>query len=360
MTRSRFSSASGFTLVELLIVLAIIGLLISLAVPAIQASREVARRAKCTNNQRQYGVAFINFESRNKAFPSSLTLRLKGPLVTDPGWETHNFMVDLLPFLEENTVNNIYHRDAMYCAPENAAAVETRLDVAICPSAPRTELTPTTHLVPSLTVSSSARKNFKVVFDKLDAKYSMSFRGGVSDYAVAFQVEDGLASELGFTLPKEGGDGLPGMFPSPLHQSEKVLLSKVLPILNGPGTADLSIQMRAAQITDGLSHTFMLTEVAGRPDHYRMGVRYPPGEPLESAWADPYAAFQISGFGDQSPKCLLQCDNAGEIYSFHPSGVNFLFADGHVECLDGDTDPRVIVALLTPNQGDNHERSNSP
>ena len=63
-------SARGFTLVELLVVIAIIGILISLLLPAVQAAREAARRAQCTNNLKQLALACMNCESAVHQFPS--------------------------------------------------------------------------------------------------------------------------------------------------------------------------------------------------------------------------------------------------------------------------------------------------
>ncbi len=62
---------SGFTLVELLVVITIIGMLMALLLPAVQAAREAARRAECQNNQKQLTLAVLNFESQHEKFPAS-------------------------------------------------------------------------------------------------------------------------------------------------------------------------------------------------------------------------------------------------------------------------------------------------
>jgi prepilin-type N-terminal cleavage/methylation domain-containing protein len=65
----KLRNVRGFTLVELLVVIAIIGILVGLLLPAVQAAREAARRMSCSNNIRQVGLAYLNYESAYKKFP---------------------------------------------------------------------------------------------------------------------------------------------------------------------------------------------------------------------------------------------------------------------------------------------------
>ena len=75
----------GFTLVELLVAIAIIGILISILLPAVNSVRETARRTRCANNMHQLGMAVLNFESKQRSLPS-------GGKGTDP--TTHTTIFD--------------------------------------------------------------------------------------------------------------------------------------------------------------------------------------------------------------------------------------------------------------------------
>jgi len=103
---------TGFTLVELLVVISIISILAALLMPAIQAAREAARRVQCTSNQKQVAFALQNFEHSKRGFPA-LRAPLKpaeygcahfaGENIANPNFTELTWVGFLLPYIEQNT-----------------------------------------------------------------------------------------------------------------------------------------------------------------------------------------------------------------------------------------------------------------
>ena len=135
-------ATAGFTLVELLVVIAIIGVLIGMLLPAVQGAREAARRSACQNNLRQLGLALHNFENSQRGFPPSGTEVVVAGVQQSP-WSGQAL---LLPYLEGDTLFRKIDFSFPYSSPVNMnlfppnGVAATRIDVLVCPG--ETKATP--------------------------------------------------------------------------------------------------------------------------------------------------------------------------------------------------------------------------
>ncbi len=136
VSRTNVRTRRGFTLVELLVVIAIMRHSDCVALPAVQAARESARRTNCTNNMKQIGLGLHNFESTYKKFPT-------GGEGTDPTTkgttfdmkDLHSTFTYILPFIEQQSIYDLMdlkytYRDTR--SPGNQTAAKTEIATYQC------------------------------------------------------------------------------------------------------------------------------------------------------------------------------------------------------------------------------------
>src|ERR1700743_149909 len=129
------SRRGGFSFLELLVVIAIIAVLIALLLPAVQAAREAARRAQCTNNLKQLGLAVHNYIGVNNVFPLG---SYQKPQFITPCGTTHeqSFLVGLTPYYELNQVYNAYNSSVNVYDFSNVTVHGIGISTLWCPSDP--------------------------------------------------------------------------------------------------------------------------------------------------------------------------------------------------------------------------------
>jgi prepilin-type N-terminal cleavage/methylation domain-containing protein/prepilin-type processing-associated H-X9-DG protein len=135
--RQRLTGVDGFTLIEALVVISIIGILLGLLLPAIQAAREAAHRISCCNNLHQIGVGMHYYHDANRHFPpGSIEMR---SLTTMPRFQARQIAWStlLLPYVEQKGVYSMLDLNKQFDHADNAKGAATVLAIYLCPSVPR-------------------------------------------------------------------------------------------------------------------------------------------------------------------------------------------------------------------------------
>jgi prepilin-type N-terminal cleavage/methylation domain-containing protein/prepilin-type processing-associated H-X9-DG protein len=355
--------AAGFTLVELLVVMAIIAILIGLLLSAVQKVRDAATRTQCQNNMKQCALACLNYESANHTFPigdqrdgptRGTTSGYVGfpdapynPANPPPAIVWHAL---ILPYMEQGNIAAQYNYQAHWSDPVNNVAIAYQVPQFNCPATPRQpRVDATTMELPEGALGPDPGPP-----------------GGSCDYWGINEVDPRCVlapQNAGYFTAAEiaacvavCGPYTPG---TPLNMPPN---ADYIPQLTGVLCRGRFGATRMADITDGTSTTILFEESCGRPYQYGPGGQLIGDlDPGEARWADPNGNAKIVGcnmaigardtnLANNTASC--NCENTNEPFSFHMGGVNFAFSDGSVRFFTPQTPPGLIGQMATRGGGE--------
>ncbi len=331
---------------ELLVVVAIIGVLVAVLLPAVQRARESARRSHCVNNLHQIGVALHLYHDAKRVFPpayvgnpyqSGAAFGVPYPDGNGNGPSGFAWGALLLPYLEGSSLAALFNFQAPCWAPENAAAAQTQVAVFLCPSA------------------SGGSDTFSV--DQLvgPAWNPTLIPAGSNPYGPPILLAHShYVTSAGCHQPW-GRDAVYDNFDLP----ELVSAGGAPVETTIEGAFYRNSHLAARHFTDGLSSTVFIGEHSSvLSDKTWVGV--PPGS---MTCPKPPFASDCNGGGalvgahsgpdaHDRPQVIIHAPNnpvghTDQMWSEHGDGCNVLFGDGSTRFIDDYIDPFVWAALST-------------
>ncbi len=319
-------SSRGFTLIESLVVMAILSLLIGLLLPAVQAAREAARRVRCTNNLKQIGLAIHAYESAFGCLPPG-RMKTYDPRYAGPKPPCTSAIVDksihihLLPFLEQTAAYNAINNSLTIIGGENSTLHSTALGYLACPSDP--EASQLHILNPGALVRYGVKDPASMMFT--------SYAGCTGSFeTIALPLPNTGCVVAGRSSAQNNG-----------------CFHDVYPI-------------RFASITDGLSNTLFLSErsvTALRSlDAIDPAMSLQHGWYITGNWGDTLMTtfYPPNAFKKVAPAAVAAQINSAS--SLHPGGVNVLLGDGSVRFVKESID----MWRFDPASGDPAGATQSP
>lgn len=329
----------GFTIIELIVVVAMISLLASLMLPAIGRARVAAKRTQCLNNLRNIALAFTQFDVAQGRLPAS------GYYFDDGKGYTatfHSWAVSILPYVDQQPLADRWNVQKPITFPTNQVLTRSTIPVYICP----------------VDISAGTGGGGDLSYVVNGGMGFTTRRGAVGDCPVD-------TSQRALDL-NGNGVACPGDPKTDGNPSDRALFKDVglffLENWLGEQTGGTVRHYTLGDVADGLSHTFMATE------NVRTG--YDPNRPDETfASPNPYRTAFYIGDPCTNGSCRAgnvdySLCNAGKAKinsglnspegsspvpnSFHEGGVNMAFADGHVAFLSDSINGAVYATLSSP------------
>lgn len=285
---------SGFTLVELLVVITIIGILIALLLPAVQVAREAARNLQCQNNLKQIGLALANYESMKNVFPPACVFR-SGDTATTSGVPSWTWGAFIIQGLEQSAVYDLLKLDQQ--SPATAynntvirGAMNNKVPVFRCPTDEG-----------STTSGYGARSNYMIVY-------------GSSLLADCYN-----------------GNGIS-------YRNSKV----TIPDIKDGTSHTMAVGERASSI-NGSSFGGSVYGISR--NNYGVGI----WGAINLVAASAYTPLNSDGSDRSNYYMYPSCG----FLSYHPNGANFVFADGSVHFISENIDYAIYGYLANINDGRN-------
>jgi prepilin-type N-terminal cleavage/methylation domain-containing protein len=328
----------AFTLVELLVVITIIGILVSLLMPAVQSARESARRSLCMNNVKQIGLAMIQHEQKHNFFPTGgWGWGYVGD--ADLGYDYHQcggWIYNILPYMEQQAQ---YDLGKGLASAAKSAANDQRVQIPLtmfnCPTRRRCIAYPYKDYNHGGTGGPGQNFNASNTVNVV----------GRTDYAANGGSVNTQPGSIAIWSPNCGNGGC-GPSPWPTEAILQTALQQVASYKPN-GIVYALGQVKAAQVTDGLSNTYLVGEKYLCPDHYLDGVDVGDNENMYMGDNEDITRWVFSVPMPDTP-------GAEDDYSFgspHPATFSMCFGDGTIRAISFSINPTLHMQLGCRNDG---------